>query len=678
MGLQHLSSDTAFAESQKQTPTKPILTRRDIAWGLMVFLLAAAFIWPLFGYKYTTRWESIEAAFVGDGRYLQEHWPHPRWQPLWYCGGRFDYIYPPAIRYGVAGVSKLFSILPIQAYHLYGAFFYAVGIAGVFIIIMAGSGSRRAALLGAVAVACISPSYIFLTTVRNDSEFHWPQRLHVLVRYGEGAHMTAVALLPFALTAAWFGLRRGRTGALVIAAVLSAFVVSNNFYGATSLAIFFPLLVWALWITHQDHWMLARAAAIGALAYGLTAFWLVPSYLSLTLRNMKYVSTPGNNWSIWAALAVAAAFAAASWRLARKRPERAWAVFVCGAVVAFGLTVLGYYYLQFQVIGFPLRLIPELDLAFIFLGLEGLRRLWDYGKAWRIGVALVVAASFWFSLPYMMHPWKLSTLEPRPLERIEYRAAEWMAKNMPESRAFTTGSVRFWYNAWFDLQMIGGAADQGLQNELVMLAYWDLIYGDDPELGRNWLLALGGDAIIVHDKNSSEIYRDIVHPYRFRGVLPVAWESGEGDTIYRVPRRPGLARVVESGRAASLKTPASATDQESVKAYAELVETSTEAQMHWESSDEVRIRAQVGPAQSVLLMTTYDPSWRAYAGGQSLPIRKDAMNFMLIDAPAGAQEIRVVFELPLENVIGRLLTMASVLIIGILLFRRFYGGRLSN
>jgi hypothetical protein len=679
MELHDLSSDTTIADSKKQAPAKPILTGRDIAWVFLVFLLAAAFIWPLFKYGYTTRWESIESTFIADGRYLKEHWPHPRWQPLWYCGTRFDYVYPPALRYGVAGLSKLFSILPVQAYHIYVAFFYAAGIAGVFLLIVVGTGSRGAAWLGAAAAACISPSFIFLTAVRHDAPFHWPQRLNALMRYGEGPHMTALAILPFALAAAWIGLRRGRTGALVLAAVLSALVVSNNFYGATALAILFPVLVWALWITHRDHWMLARAAAIGALAYGLTAFWLVPSYLRVTLRNMEYVTyDTGNSWSIWVALAVAAVFAAASWRLARNRPERAWIVFVCGAAAAFGLYVIGYYYIRFFVIGVPSRLISELDLALILLGLAGLRRLWACGKAWRICAALIVAASFWFSLPYLRHPWRLATLDPRPQERIEYRVTEWMAKNMPESRAFTTGSVRFWYNAWFDLPMIGGAAEQGLQNELVVLATTDLIWGDDPELGRLWLLAMGADAIIVHDKNSTEKYHDIVHSNRFRGLLPVAWESGEGDTIYRVPRRPGLARVVDASRAASLKLPANERDRESVKAYADLVETSAEAQMRWESSDEVRIRARVEPGQSVLLMTTYDPSWRAYVGGQSLPIRKDAMNFMLIDAPAGEQDIRVVFELPLENAVGRLLTLASVLIIGVLLFRKFYDGRLSN
>ena len=70
-------------------------------------------------------------------------------------------------------------------------------------------------------------------------------------------------------------------------------MVSNNFYGATALVVFFPLLVWSFWITRQDKAIRVPALAIPALTYGLTAFWLVPSYLKVTADNLKYVSEHG-------------------------------------------------------------------------------------------------------------------------------------------------------------------------------------------------------------------------------------------------------------------------------------------------------------------------------------------------------------------------------------------------
>src|SRR5207248_1072901 len=143
-----------------------------------------------------------------------------------------------------------------------------------------------------------------------------------LVKYGEGPHMTALAFIPIALAFTWMALEARRPAALAAAAIFSAAVASNNFYGATALAVFYPILVWSFWITRQDRRILVPALAIPVLAYGLTAFWLVPSYFKVTAENMKYVSEHGTTWSIWIAVIVAMAFALATDRWARGNPQR--------------------------------------------------------------------------------------------------------------------------------------------------------------------------------------------------------------------------------------------------------------------------------------------------------------------------------------------------------------------
>ncbi len=54
--------------------------------------------------------------------------------------------------------------------------------------------------------------------------------------------------------------RSRRPWAIALAAIFSAGVASNNFYGATALAIFYPILIWAFWITRQDKRILAAGA----------------------------------------------------------------------------------------------------------------------------------------------------------------------------------------------------------------------------------------------------------------------------------------------------------------------------------------------------------------------------------------------------------------------------------
>src|SRR5438105_6946635 len=105
--------------------------------------------------------------------------------------------------------------------------------------------------------------------------------------------MTALALIPLALACAFLAFERYNPAALAGAAFFSASVLSSDFYGATALLLFFAILLWSFWITHTEMAVFRRAAAIVALTWGLTAFWLVPSTLRVTLDNLRLVSQPG-------------------------------------------------------------------------------------------------------------------------------------------------------------------------------------------------------------------------------------------------------------------------------------------------------------------------------------------------------------------------------------------------
>ena len=161
-----------------------------------------------------------------------------------------------------------------------------------------------------------------------------PQRLGVLVRYGEGPHMTrarraaARAGLRVVRPAAGAARRRSHGAAAVSRAGGLEQLLRRH--GARHLLsdpgvepVGHASGTGAIWL---------RAAAIAALAYGLTAFWLTPSYLRVTLETCSWSREPGNTGRALAALALAAGcFAAASSRAGQGR-ERAWPVFVAGAV----------------------------------------------------------------------------------------------------------------------------------------------------------------------------------------------------------------------------------------------------------------------------------------------------------------------------------------------------------
>jgi hypothetical protein len=634
---------------------------------LLIYAVSAFLILPLFKVKYFDLWGSIESTFIADARFLHDHWPHPNWQPNWYLGTRTDYVYPPALRYGTAGLLKLIPIIiPVRAYHLYIAIFYCFGIAAVYLLIRAGSGSRWAGWIGALSVALTSPSYLFVPSIRTDSPFQTPYRLNVLIRYGEGPHMTSLAWLAFTLAFAYRALVQFRPVALATAALGSAMIASNNFYGATALAVLYPLLVMSVWITHRDLTMFLRAAAIPALAYGLCAFWLVPSYLQITLNNMQFVSSQGNMWSVWVAIGSLMAFLLFADHFARGKRAHAYFVFICGALVIFCVMVLGNHYLDFRIIGEPSRLYPELDMIIILFSVELLRRLWcrrsRFQTAQRAVVVLIVALAWSTSWNYLMHRRSIFRTDYNLANRVEWQMQDWIARNMPQARAMAAGGVRFWYNVWNDLPQLGGGSEQGLTNQVTMPSQWEILLGSDAHLSTLWMQILGVDVALVNEKTSKEFYHDYQFPEKFAGKLPVLHDDKAGNIIYSVPRRyPSLARVIERTKLDAMPAIPGNGDLPTLTAWHDLVENGPEAPTvtQWDGTDRLHVKAPVGANQSVLVQVSYDTNWRAYSGGTQLPTRNTKLGLIVIDAPPGNHDIRLEFPTPFANWVGRGVTVLS-------------------
>ena len=649
--------------------------RREILLDCaLLFLLASLFLAPYYTHKYTDQWRSIESTFISDARFLAAHWPHPRWQPLWYTGTRFDYIYPPALRYGTAALSKIFGWWTVKAYHFYTIFFYCVGIAGVYLLVRAGRRSRMAAVLSALAAGLMSPSLLLFRNMRDDAgPWHVPVRFGVLIRYGEGPHITALCLLPIALAFAWHAVEAKRPRSLALAAIFCAAVVSNNFYGATSLAILFPLLLWSFFVTRGAKTVVFPALSIPLLAYGLTAFWLSPSYLRVTLHNMQYVSEKGNSWSGIVAAVTAIVFGLVSYKLAKSRPERAWAVFIVGALVFFTLNVVGNHFLNFRVMGEPGRLIPELDLVIILALALVFEWLWLRPGPWlKILVAVLVIVPFASTRYYVKHGRHVIENWPNYQSRVEYRVTDWLSKNMPDARVLPSGTVRFWFDAWHDLAELGGGSEQGLLNPIVPNANAELEIGANPEAAFLWMKAMAVDAVYIAGPKSEEPYKDGLNHERYL-TLPLLFDDGQGNTIYSGSRRWGArARVVNTTKLAAVQPPQTNDDLNCLRPYVDAVENGPDAPVTIErpSTDEMVLHAKFDAGQSLLVQETLDPGWRASVDGKPLPIRNDVMGFMVVDPPAGDHTVRLDFPMPMENRVGWGLTALTVLALGVLAVRK--------
>ncbi|MBK5292703.1 MAG: hypothetical protein JJE04_13615, partial [Acidobacteriia bacterium] len=558
---------------------------------------------------------------------------------------------------------------------LYIALLYCTGVVGLYWMVRIGSGSRFWSWIAAAVTTLSSPIFFFVAQFRDDyAAFrHMPVRLGALVIYGEGPHMSALALIPFALAASWYGVRQGQPVALGLAGILAALIVANNFYGATALVIFFLCLLWSLWLTHQDWFIWLRGAAIAALAYALIASWFTPSFIHFTFRNMQLVSAPGNSWSIWVAAGCALAFAALSWRWARGQPGKAWPVFVIANLAAWSLQVLGQHFFDFRVLGEPGRHIPEFDMMFIVAACLLLGWVWRKGYAGKAVTIVVLLATFHHVKGFARHSWEFFQEDLHPERRIEYKISDWMHQNMPNARALATGSVRFWYNAWHDLPQMGGGSEQGLMNLHTSTAYSNITGANSLEmrgLAIAWAQSLGVDALIVHDAASQEIYKDYTQPELFYKDLKALYRDGAGNWILDVGRRwPQRSRVVEASRIRPLPPPIGDPVWTTVAAYAQAVEHGPDTPTYHDrpAIDRIHVRANLTAGQLILIQETFDSSWKAYSNGRLVPVEKDAMDFMLLDPGSGTHDITLQWETPMEMKVGRAITGLTLPILGWLL-----------
>src|ERR1017187_4635781 len=127
----------------------------------------------------------------------------------------------------------------------------------------------------------------------------------------------------------------------------------------------------------------------------------------------------------------------------------------------------------------------------------------------------------------------------------------------------------------------------------------------------------------------------------------------------------GRAGVVDRRKLNELKTPRFNDDVEYLGAYADVIEKGPDAppSVMRNGTDVMLVRATVQAGQSIVVQESYAPAWQARAGGTQVPVRKDAMGFMVVDAPPGDGEVRLEFVTPLENQVGRIVTLLTLLIL---------------
>jgi len=633
-----------------------------------LFALNAFICRELFRTEYTVHLGSIEAAYVAIARWVLENWRDLSWFPLWYTGIPFQNTYPPLLHLTVALAAALSGASPALAHHAVTAAMYCLGPLSLYWLARRLEADRLSALLAGLIYSLVSTSALLLSPVAADMGSRWyARRLHALVHYGEGPHVSSLALLPVAIALLAIALQKRTAWAYLLSALALAAVVLTNWLGAAALAA--AAVAWLAGSgANKNTWL--RAAGVALLAYALASPWIPPSTLAAIRMNAQRV---GGDYRLgmvqlgyWAVLVCVFLAAVITLRLARaSQLVRFAALFF---LLMGGVTLLAEWF-RLYLLPQPHRYHLEMEMALALLLAAVLRRLLKARRrlaSW--GLAALLLIGFAVQLRHY-RCFARRLLEPTRMDRtIEYRMARWFSENMGQRRVMAPGSISFWMNAFTDTPQLGGGFEQGITNPQIPAAIFQIYSGmkagrREGEIAVLWLKALGVHAVAVGGRQSREYYKPYANPAKFQGLLTELWREGD-DVIYAVPQRSAsLARVVP--RQVVLRQPlVTAVDVEPMQPFVAALDDASlpEARWRWRNGHEVEIQAQLRPEHVLSIAISYHPGWQARVNGHAVPLAPDGLGLMVVEPRCeGPCFIELLYTGGGEMLAARLTSLAALL-----------------
>jgi hypothetical protein len=574
------------------------------------------------------------------------------WNALQYGGSPFHFLYPPMLP-TMAGLMRFITIG--RAFHLVSGIGYALAPVCLYILGRQLFRSRLPAVFAALAFAVFPSLFYALPQLRvlGHPYANAPWSYVALVAYDEAPHAFALPFMLLAVAAAW----RNRW---TLAALFAAAVFLTSWPGLIGLG--FPLagIAVARWRDFGPVRALTCVAGLAGAAYGLAAFWMTPAYFvssrfyNRVVFRHTMLTAPwnGTTWMILAAALVVLAFS--FWR---RVPSELALVAVWTALS--GLVVVCYLVAGNYLLPLPHRYLLEFSAGTALL-LAALLSLAPPPTR-TVAAAVLIAAGTALSFRFVTHSWKFEPKAEDPRTQVGFQVAMWLKDHAGGARVLASGELDSTLNLWTDVAQVGGPG-QDPSNFLVFAAERQIAFGCDADSGRVaelWLRALNAPLLVVHGAASREYFHWYARPNRF-AALPVAWDNGAGDWVYRLPNfDPHEAVVVDLSALASLPRIASTADDGFLTAYVKWAMGKRPVAVHWTSSGEAAFNVNLGVDEAVLLKVNNDPGWRA--AGATLD--SDPIGFQLIRVSPGPRHVTLRFGASWDTWLGRAITLVTIMLL---------------
>lgn len=620
-----------------------------LIFGLNVFLML-----PLFQGEYTQFISSIESAFIAQGKFIIENFPHLSWNPLWYAGFPFHLFYTPL----PATFEVLLSLLPgislPQAYRVLSALTYSLIPVSLYILVRALGKGKIAAFFSAYFLTFApSLSYFLYANVRADAlRFNFaPWRFVILVLFGEGPHTLSMLFLPLAAATFIKALKKKSLLFIFLSALVISLTALANAFGMIALAFLLAAIALVYWVIEKKAEILLITSKVALLSFGLLAFWYNFSFFKSLLafsgaKGERFLYNAGGIVPILLLFIPLVVFVV-SYLLRPLFKRRAFSITALWTLILLVITIAWF---NFKVALVPqgVRYLPELDMgiAVMFgLAIEALadkvKRKFNRIGAWLLLGLILVTVSLYTSW-FWHHSWQFLTPHLDIKKTAEYEIAKWLESKAGEERVYLTGNYAFWLNVFTNVPQLRGGSDQGATNPWWNHVTYQINTGEDPEIAVAWLKAMNLSYIVVNSGNSPNYYKDYKFPRKFEGVLEKVYQD-HGDAIYKVPiRNLSLVKPIDLNVLLNLKIPYNAVDKEALFAYVDWIEKPSVSTIKLTKirSNKYEIVSDLKKEnEGILLQMTAAPGWKANLAGKRLRIEKDPLGFMVLRPGLGEKRI---------------------------------------
>jgi hypothetical protein len=491
------------------------------------------------------------------------------------------------------------------------------------------------------------------------------RRLHALIPWGEGPHVSALTLLPVAILCLDLALVKRKPLYYLLAALSMASVVLTNWLAGFALAM--AVFSYLLANNTRRNWL--TGLGVGVLSYLLAMPWVPPSTINAIQWNARTVGDYAHVYQAlptYAALGLAAALAL-KYLFQRWKTPAFLQFFLLFAFFMSAIT-LAAEWAHVAIVPQPNRYHLEMEMGLCLAGVFLARSV--VGRLPRRALPIVVCALLILGYSQTIRYRRFARELIRPIDirqTTEYKTALWFGQHMNGSRVMAPGSTSFWMNAFTDTPQLAGGFDQGVTNWQVRIATYIIYSGDGAgdkagEIAVLWLKAFGVQAIAVGGPKSGEHYKPFRNPERFASLLEELWRDGD-DRIYRVPSRsPSLAHVVRLGDLAP-RPPINGIDIEPIQPYVAALENPAlpEASFRWRNRRSAEITADLEPGQILSVQISHHPGWRATVKGQPRRVFSDGLGLMAIEPDCtGRCTVEIVYDGGTEMRIARWLSWMSL------------------